>query len=182
MQRARLSVARSTRPFADRPKEEGRKMVNHLWKVGEFVRRLRAPAPFGSLSRASLKLLRLELRGQVAECDWVARSADKWDKQLKSEVAARNVSEQALRDAIAVREILFRAIPDLKRALLRVYRQKQAKEQEMELIITGTVSRDEKPPLAVRSLAMRAKLFGFQFWLDEGMLESLQSDDYAVAG
>jgi hypothetical protein len=157
-------------------------MVSHLWKVGEFVRRLRAPAPFGSLSRAKLKLLRLELRGQVVECDWMARPADKWDKQLKPHVAARNASEQSLRDAIAVRDILFRAIPDLKRGFFRVYRQTQSKGQEMELIITGTVSREEKPPMAVRSLAMRAKLFGFRFWLDEGTLENLQPDDYAVAG
>ena len=157
-------------------------MVSHLWKVGEFMRRLRAPAPFGSLSRAKLKLLRLEIREQVAECDWIARPADKWDKQLKPNIAARNASEQALRDAIAVREALFRTIPDLKRAFLRVYRQTQPKGTEMELIITGTVSRAEKPPMAVRSLAMRAKLFGFHFWLDEGTLENLQSEDYAVAG
>jgi hypothetical protein len=153
-----------------------------LWKVGEFVRRLRAPASFGSLSRAPLRLLRLELRGQTAECDWIARPSDKWDTQLKPHIAAKNASEQALRDAIAVREILFRAIPDLKRILLRVYRYRPGKEQEVDLIIAGTVSREQGPPMAVRSLAMRAKLFGLRFWLDEGTLESLQPEDYAVAG
>src|SRR5579871_3779664 len=80
MQRTGLTLERRARPVAGRPKKESRKMVSHLWKVGDFMRRLRGPAPFGSLSRAKLTLLRLEIRERVAECDWIARPADKWDK------------------------------------------------------------------------------------------------------
>lgn len=153
-------------------------MVTYLWNVGDFVRRLKLPAPFGSLSRAQLRLLRLELRGSVVECDWMARPPDKWDRHLKAEVAGKNASTQALRDAIAVREMVFRAIPDLRQAFIRVFR--ETGEHEMELIITGSLTREERPPMAVRSLAMRAKLFGFRFWLDEGILESLELEDCAV--
>jgi hypothetical protein len=84
----------------------------------------------------------------------------------------------ALRDAIAVRNLLFRALPDLYSAAIRVYR--RLPSERLELIVTGSVCRDERAPATVRSLAMRAKLFGFRFWLDEGVLECLQPEEYAL--
>jgi hypothetical protein len=55
--------------------------------------------------------------------------------------------------------------------VLRVYR--QSADGRPKLIITGTVSRGHSAPLHIRSLPMRAKLFGLRFWLNEGILESL---------
>ena len=153
-------------------------MVKHLSAIGDFVRKLRIQARFGELSRQPLRLLRLELREDCAECDWVSRPADQWDSELPPRVAERHVSEQALQDAIAIRKLLFRALPDLRTAFVRAYR--RSPEGAPELIITGTVTREQHPPLTVRSLTMRAKLFGLQFSLDDGVLENLQPEDFSA--
>lgn len=153
-------------------------MMRYLCEIGDFVRRMRLQAQFGDLSRAPLRLLRVQLCGRAAECDWIARSPDAWDVGLPPEVGQRNSSIQALKDAIAVRNLLFRALPDLYSAAIRVYR--RSANERLELIVTGSVTRDERAPATVRSLAMRAKLFGFHFWLDEGVLENLQPEEFAV--
>jgi hypothetical protein len=161
-----------------RGRQEKGTMMRQLCGIGDFVRRLRVQARFGELSRAPLRLLRLQVCGDTAECDWMARAADAWDAALPRSVRERNASAQALKDAIAVRDLLFGAMPDLTAAAFRVYR--QSAENKVELIITGSVSKQERAPAVVRSLAMRAKLFGLQFWLDEGVLETLLPEELAV--
>jgi hypothetical protein len=147
-------------------------LMKPLYEFSDFVRRLRVQARFGRLSRAPLQLLRLELRGDVAECEWMARPPDHWDTDLPAPLRERNAASQALEDAIAVRDLLFSTLPSLSRAAFRVFR--RAEDGSVELIITGTVTRDEEIPVRVASLAMRAKLSGFRFWLDNGQLRELQ--------
>lgn len=82
-----------------------------LWGISDFGRAMQRELRFGELSRAPLRLLRVDWRGEAAECDWLARCGDEWDCDLPQHVSDRNASEQALRDAIAVRELLFEALP-----------------------------------------------------------------------
>jgi hypothetical protein len=156
-------------------------MVRHLCELGDFIRHLRVQARFGELSRARLSLLRVQLCGEYAECDWIARPSDPWDSDLPPIVGKRNSSNQALLDAIKIRDLMFRALPDLYKAELRGYRY-SPKEESLELIVSGTVSREERAPATVRSVAMQAKLLGFQFSLDQGILGNLHPGQREARG
>jgi hypothetical protein len=150
-----------------------------LWRIADFGRAMHREMRFGELSRAPLRLLRLDWRGNVAECDWMARPADEWDRDTPRQVSDGNVSEQALRDAIALRELLFDALPGVETASLRVFRQSPGGTRY--LIIMGTVNRGEEIPRNVPSTAMRAKLLGFQFWFEDGVLENLKSEESTIS-
>jgi hypothetical protein len=150
-------------------------MIKQICEIGNFIRRLRTEVRFGELSRAPLQLLRLEWRGDAVECDWMARAADPWDAGLPTIVAERNTSVQALEDAVNVRDLLFSTLPDLSSGVFRVYR--EAEGAPSILIIAGKVTRKERVPAGVRSLAMRAKLVGFRFWLADGVLKPLQLEE-----
>jgi hypothetical protein len=150
-----------------------------LWGIADFGRAVHRQMRFGELSRAPLRLLRFEWRGDVAECEWMARPADDWDRDLPRQVSDANASEQALRDAIVVREMLFDALPGVDAAALRVFRQSDGGKQD--LIITGTVTRGDEVPKTISSTAMQAKLLGFQFWLQDGFLEAMPSEECAVS-
>jgi hypothetical protein len=149
--------------------------MRSLWDAADFMRLARRRLRFGELSRAPLRLLRLELRGDAAECEWMARPPDIWDAQLSAAVIHRNQTLQALLDAIKVRELLFEALTEVQTAKLRAYRSTLA--GSADLIITGTVSREDQPPLRVASIVMRAKLCGFHFTIDEETLEPLHVKD-----
>ena len=84
-----------------------------IWEAAEFVRRIQTRLRFGELSRSPLKLLRLEVSKMEAECDWVMRPPDAWDKDLPSGLRDTNLSLQALRDALHVREMLFAAFNEV---------------------------------------------------------------------
>jgi hypothetical protein len=94
-------------------------------------------------------------------------------------VGTRNASSQALEDSLAVREMLFAAMPGVSSAAFRLYRALEG--AEAELIIVGTVERDEQVAGDVRSWAMRAQLFGFRFWMDNGVLGTLQSTECDIS-
>ena len=154
-------------------------MVGQLSQIGYFIRAQRIQIRFGELSRAPLRLLRLELQGNSAECDLMCRPADEWDRDIPGRVSDLNVSTQALQDAIAVRDLLFFALPGVDTASLRVFR--ESPSEEHQLIITGIVAREQQTSRYVASVAMRAKLLGLQFWLEDGVLEVLRSEEYAMS-
>ena len=155
-----------------------------LWMASEFRRKVRLQMRFGELSRAPLKLSRLELFEDYAECEWFARVNDLWDADLPEEVQEQNRTFQTLHDAITVRNLLFSAVPEVRSATLNVYRKTAWTPQE--LIVSGTVDREDEPPPRLSSLVMRAKLYGFRFRLEEGALSPLDYQgndfDFAVAG
>ena len=154
-------------------------LVGQLSQFGYFIRAQRIQLRFGDLSRAPLRLLRLQLQGRAAECDWVSRSADEWDRDIPRHASRLNVSTQAIRDAIAVRDLLFCVLPEVDTASLRVFRESLGGERE--LIIAGTVAREQEVSRYVASVAMRAKLLGLQFWLEDGILEALRVEECAMS-
>lgn len=101
--------------------------------------------------------------------------ARSWDVDLPAVVGERNASFQALEDAVAVRSLLFSTMPGLSSGIFRVYR--QSRGEAPTLIMTGVAHREEHVPTGVRSLAMRAKLAGFRFWLADGVLKALQLEE-----
>jgi hypothetical protein len=145
-----------------------------LFEFGDFLRRIYLRTRFGQLS--PLRLLRVELKWDVAECDWLARSKCEWDTNRPSREREYNASLQTLRDALAVREFLFCTLPSAQSAIFRVYR--QGLEGQFELVIAGTVRRGEQASRRIRSLAMKGKLCGLQFRMSESGLEALQAEDW----
>src|ERR1700737_1213348 len=137
-------------------------LVGQLSGIGSFIRTQRIRMRFGDLSRAPLRLLRFELQGNAVKCDWVSRAADEWDRDISRHVSDLNVSTQALQDAMAIRDLLFCPLPGVCTASLRAFRESVAGEHD--LIIAGTVSRDQQVSRYVASVAMRAKLLGLHFW------------------
>jgi hypothetical protein len=146
--------------------------VKGLLHVADFARRLGVQMRFGKLSRAPLRLVRLQLWPKTAECDWMARSWDAWDEALPRSERDRRVSFQAVQDAIAIREMLFEVLPDVQSAELRSFR--QSAREPRELIIFGTVTRETVPAEKVTSPVMQAKLYGFRFFLDDGVLQRME--------
>jgi hypothetical protein len=145
-----------------------------LWQFAEFVRSFRVRMRFGKHSRAPLKLLRLELRDGHGDCDWVVRPADVWDAELQRSVRDYQATSEALLDAMRIREMFFFMMPGANTAELRAYR--QAACEPPRLVIRGLVQRDAPGDInRLSSVAMRAKLFGFQFELDDGVLVPLES-------
>jgi hypothetical protein len=145
-----------------------------LWKIVDFFRATRRRMRFGEFSRAPLRILRLEVRGRTAECEWLARPPDVWDRALPRHVGDSNHSVQALQDALKLRELLLAELPEIHSAVFRVFR--QAPREPPELIITGIVTRD-KVRKGISSLVMQAKLSGLRFSLDDGRLQALRLEE-----
>lgn len=142
--------------------------------IAEYLWRVRHQLRFGERSRLPLRLMRLELRENLAECEWIARPCDPWDVDLPARVREESATWQALRDALSVREMLFKSVPEVDSARFKVYRLQEGTEPQ--LIITGSVSRQDEPPPRMSSIVMQAKLCGFRFNLSDGALESLSTE------
>jgi len=87
---------------------------------------------------------------------------------------------QALADAIAVRDLAFDALPNLQTAVLRAFRPSAAREPP-ELIIVGSIHRDDPEVYGRASLMMRAKLSGFHFCLEGQRLESIPVEEFEMS-
>lgn len=130
-------------------------------------------ARFDDLSRVPLQLLRLEWRKDWVECDWLMRSPDPWDEQLPERLAQERETQQALRDGLSLRNLVFESFPCMERAELRMFRKMADPLQELKLMMTGSLRRADEVLPRVASIAMQAKLCGFRFTLEEGVLESM---------
>ena len=148
------------------------RLAKQLCDVSLFCQRLRVQMRFGKLTRAPLQMVRLQLKESVAECDWLARLPDPWDDGLKPPIGQRHASMQALRDAVDVRSLLFYLLPDIDAAYLRIYRRRSSFAPD--LVIAGHVHRVAPSFRRVHSIAMRAKLLGFRFSLQNEVLIRLK--------
>jgi len=146
-----------------------------LRQIADFIRAIRIGRRFGEVSRAPLKLLRFQVQAERVELEWLARPSDMWDETLPRPIRDQNFSFQALQDAIALREMLFELLPEVNEAEFRAFR--QSARGIPALIIFGTVNREAPDLLRVTSPAMRAKLYGFHFKLQEGILGPLEMEE-----
>ena len=110
----------------------GTHLLQMLDQVGNFVRTFRTKLRFGELSRAPLHLLRFQLQGEMAECDWLARRPDDWDESLPLTKRQITATQQALEDSLAVRTWLFRTLPGIKSATVRVFRETGDPERQQD--------------------------------------------------
>lgn len=161
-----------TDPYGKRLQPEGGGLFRELRSASRFLRELQAQMRYGDLSRAPLRLLRFNVVEEAVECDWVARAADPWDESLSSKIKNRHASLQALRDAIEVRALLFESLPQAETAHLRVFREAEV-DCRPEMIIAGSVHRNDHSSRSLHSLVMRAKILGFRFRLEGEKLQRI---------
>jgi hypothetical protein len=146
--------------------------MKELLQAAELLRRTRRRLRQGEYSREPLQLLRIEWKKNSVDCDWLMRAPDPWDVDLPKHVARQNQTHQALKDALGLRDAIFDSFPSVTSADLRMYRADA--EQELELVMTGTVTRSNEVLQRVASVVMRARLCGFNFNLGSGGLESMR--------
>jgi hypothetical protein len=146
--------------------------MTELLEISDFLCKARRRLRLGTFSRLPVRVLRLEWKGKTVECDWLMRPADPWDRDIPARIAEEQLTLQALRDAIALRDTLFDCFPGVTNAELRMFRPDA--DNNMELVMTGTVSRSNEALRRVASLVMRAKLCGFRFTLEGGVFERMR--------
>jgi hypothetical protein len=142
-----------------------RELVEVAGLLKDARRRLRS----GEFSRMPLRLLRIEWTQDAVECDWLMRPRDPWDEDVPLRVAEEHQTLQALRDAMTLRDMVFKSFPDIDCAELRVFR--PVPDQSPELVMTGSLRRTDEVLPRVASVAMRARLCGFRFNLADGEVE-----------
>lgn len=162
----------SSGPFQKTRRPEGwNGLFRQLRSASHFLRDLQQAMRYGQLSRAPLRLLRFQVVSEIVECDWMARAPDPWDADLSYRMQHRHASLQALRDAIEVRALLFESLPHAETAHLRVFR--ESGNYKPEMIIAGSVHRNDHSSRDLHSLTMRAKILGFRFRLDGERLQKI---------
>ena len=147
-------------------------MKEILGAVG-FFQAIRNQMRFGEFSRLPIRLERFAIQADTAECDWFMRPPDPWDIPLPPRLREEHLTQQALLDGLSIRELIFRGFPQVQRAELKVFR--ESADGVHELMMTGTILRETEVLPRVASLVMRAKLYGFRFSLDGGVLERMGS-------
>lgn len=130
----------------------------------EIFKAIRKHLRHGEYSRMPLQLRRFKVMRDELECEWFMRQPDPWDIHLPPRVRQEHITLQALRDALKMRELIFRAFPWVQSAELRTYRELQT--DELVLMMTGSVQRETEVSPRIISLVMQAKLFGFRFSMD----------------
>jgi hypothetical protein len=174
-----VSAAHPSDPFGKYwTSEGGDRLVKQICKASGFLRDLRVQMRFGELSRAPLRLVRLQIFDKVVECDWFARSPDPWDADLSRKVQQQHATLQSLRDAIDVRALLFDLMPQMETGYLRAYREHI--DRERELIIEGLAQRNDHAARNVHSLVMRARILGFRFDIEENALLNIPASGATV--
>ena len=152
-------------------------LTEYLREVSLFLKRFRSRSRAGHHSRSPLHLVRFHLDRDTIWCDWVARDPDPWDAMLPERIGRRHASLQALKDAVDTRALIFSTMQQAQHVEVRVFRSKG--EQALEPIILGSLRRNGGSFRHIHSLAMRAKLLGFQFRLEDEVLAPLQPEDHA---
>jgi hypothetical protein len=138
--------------------------------AARFLRIVRKKMRLGEFSREPVNLLRIEWTADSVECDWLMRPSDLWDVDLPPHLARENQTLQALRDALTLRNTIFKWFPSVVKAELRMFRIDA--DQQLELMMTGSVARTDEVSERVGSVAMRARLCGFRFNMSGGVLEA----------
>lgn len=139
----------------------------------EFFHAMRSQMRFGEFSRLPIRLHRFQVVADWAECEWFMRPADAWDAHLPEWLQQEHRTEQALQDALKIRELIFRGFPEVQSASLRMYRKTEGTAPELMMI--GDVERETGGIRRVASLLMQAQLYGFRFSLTGGALEQIGS-------
>jgi hypothetical protein len=147
--------------------------MNVILETMEFFRDVRKQMRSGEFSRLPIRLQRFEVTSDRAECSWFMRPSDPWDVHLPAQLQKEHMTQQALQDALKIRELIFRGFTGVQHAELRMYR--ESEDNGHELMMTGTVLRETEVLPRVASVVMRAKLYGFRFSLDGGVLERVRS-------
>jgi hypothetical protein len=88
-------------------------------------------------------------------------------------MAKENQTLQALQDALTLRDVVFKSFPAVMTAELRMFRADAL--HRLELAMTGNVSRSNEKFERVASVAMRARLCGFNFTLEQGEIGPISS-------
>lgn len=145
--------------------------MKNIFEAADFLRNTHRKLRFGELSRAPLQLVRLEVTESMVKCDWYMRPVDEWDDDLPAAVRENNQSMQAFLDAMRVRELLFAAFPEILIAELHVFR--RSDEEAPELVMAGTVRREDEVPTRIGSVVMQAILLGFRFSFSNGALMAM---------
>lgn len=155
--------------------KQGLRLMERFCDISHFLLRVRVLLQFGSLSRAPLRLLRLQILPELVECDSLARAGDPWDVDVQERIARRHVTLQVFHDAIDLRALLFLAMPEAEVARFRIYRESEPGKRE--LIMMGHAQRNDQSARGVHSLAMRAKVLGFRFRMEDETLKAIPEEN-----